>query len=734
MGNKAMHRWLIIALTLLFITPITNADSNSLFFESTYDSKLNHQGFGALEINEDGTLGYASFGKTLIQFSIHDKSTIQSKIFDHEILAIALSPDDTRIATTTRDGGTGGDTTYVLDTSTFNTKISSGATGSNADLLTWTDNGASFVTNHPTDGLLKLNREDLTIEAHYTGNVTDSIICADISSSGGYIMGVDDSGRLTIWNSNGDYIYHELILDSSINDCSFDPSESMFAVSINENQIRKWTLSGSELRPLETPGIESYKWSSDGQFVYTHRTNNGQFITTYNSSDSSYVSEIALFHQFSDYALLEEQPGLIDVAIFNSMIDYIVIYDSEHIKQGIGESGSDFDSDGIPNSIDEDDDGDGIEDIWDLNCEASGSFSCALLPDEEFMRSMDLYLNGTILEVKETFTLNKNYSSVIRDLSRYSLDTDVKLSSDEAMLFAVSYCANINDEQYTNSIQNAIMIDGVSLDFLSLSCSISSGMELTQVDDVRTHIRYSITTKYNMTGVIPLGNGYVQILYQPTSVDGSITRLSEQHPMSVSVSGSTYDAEIFSPWFLQEQTITLSLSEKTTTDDSNLVDSSIFSSWWFISIVIISLLSAGLLIYKFVNRADSYSIELDEEEDSDDEEYSDDEDEYGVEDTSFDEIEEIIQPEVRREPPKKMPQRTSKKRTTVARKSEEISTPTRKRRTRATNTDSNVTTAKRRRLVETEEPPKVRKRRAVRQSVDVDDEEMTDALNRYEKN
>lgn len=73
-------------------------------------------------------------------------------------------------------------------------------------------------------------------------------------------------------------------------------------------------------------------------------------------------------------------------------------------------------------------------------------------------------------------------------------------------------------------------------------------------------------------------------------------------------------------------------------------------------------------------------------------------------------------------------------RTTVARKSEEISTPTRKRRTRATNTDSNVTTAKRRRLVETEEPPKVRKRRAVRQSVDVDDEEMTDALNRYEKN
>ncbi len=727
MGKRSLLRWLVIGLALLFFTPITVAESNSLFFESTYDSELNNQGFGTIEINENGTLGYASFGKTLIQFSTIDKTTIQSKLFDHDILATALSPDDTRLAVTIRDGGTGSDTIYVLDSGTFNIKISSSATGSNAALLTWTDNGASFVTNHPSDGLIKFNREDLTTEAQYTGNFSDSIICVDISASGGYIMGVDDSGRLTIWNSNGDYIHHELILDPSINDCSFDPSESMFAVSINENQIRKWTLSGSELRPLDTPGINSYKWSTDGQYVFAHRTNDGQFVTTYDSSDSSTVSEIALFHQFSDFELLEISPGSIDVAIFNSMTDHIVIYDSEHIKQGIGESGSDFDSDGIPNSIDEDDDGDGIEDIWDLNCDASGSFSCALLPDETYMRSMDLNLNETVLEVKETFTLDKSYSSKIRDLSRYSLDSDVKLSSDEAILFASSYCANINHQNYTASIREGIMIDGVTLEFLSISCSIASGMELTQVDDERTHIRYSITTKYNMSGEVIPGDGVVNILYQPTSVDGSITVLSEQHPMSVSVSGDVYDTDLFSPWFLQEQTISLSLSEKTTTDDSNLVDGSIFSSWWFISIISISLLSVGLVVYKFVNRPDSYSIELE------DEDYSDDEDDYGVEDTSFDEIEEVVEPEVTKKRPNTMPQRSARKRTTK-KEITETTTPTRKRRTRATSTDTNVTTVKRRRLVEKEEPPKIRKRRAVKQSIDVEDEDMNDALNRYENN
>ena len=721
-----MLRWLVLGLTLLFLTPTTGAETNSLFFESTYDSNLNNQGFGTIEINENGTLGYASFGKTLVQFSTIDKTTIQSKTFEHDIMTTTLSPDDTRLAITIRDGGTGSDTIYVLDSSTFNTKISSSATGSNADLLTWTDNGASFVTNHPTDGLIKFNREDLVEEAHYTGNLSNSMICADISSSGGYIMGVDDSGRLTIWNSNGDYIHHELILDSSINDCSFDPSESMFSVSINDNQIRKWTLSGSELRPLDTPGINSYKWSSDGQYVFTHRTNDGQYITTYDSSDSSTVSEFALFHQFSDFEILELSPGTIDVAIFNSMTDHIVIYDSEHINQGIGESGSDYDSDGIPNSIDDDDDGDGIEDIWDLNCDASGSFSCALLPDEDYMRSMDLYLNGTILEVKESFTFDKSYSSVIRDLSRYSLDSDVRLSSDEAILFASSYCANINEYNYIKSIQEAVIIDGVSPEFISLSCNIASGMELTQVNDDRTHIRYSITTKYNMSGDVTPGDNVIQILYQPTSVDGSITILSEQHPMSVSVTSEEYESELFSPWFLQEQSISLSLSEKTTTDEANLVDSTIFTTWWFVSIMVISLLSAVFAVYKFMKRPDSYSIELD------DEDYSD-EDESEVADTSFDEIEDFNEPEMPINRPKSMPQRSVRKRTTN-RVSPETTTPTRKRRTRATSTDSNVTTTKRRRLVENEQPVKVRKRRAVKQSVDIEDEEMTDALNRYEDN
>jgi dipeptidyl aminopeptidase/acylaminoacyl peptidase len=158
-----MHRWLVTALSVLFLSPLAGADTSSLFFESTYESQLENQGYGAIELSDDGSRAYATFGNMLVEFSTNNQTTIQSKVFDQEILSIALSPDGLRLALTLRDGGTGEDTIYVLDSDTFNTRISSQTTASNAVLLSWTDNGASLLTNHPIAGLTKMNREDLGI-------------------------------------------------------------------------------------------------------------------------------------------------------------------------------------------------------------------------------------------------------------------------------------------------------------------------------------------------------------------------------------------------------------------------------------------------------------------------------------------------------------------------------------------------------------------------------------------
>tara|TARA_B100001094_G_scaffold305212_1_gene334860 strand:- start:2885 stop:5077 length:2193 start_codon:yes stop_codon:yes gene_type:complete len=730
MGKTSFLRCLLIGMVLLFFTPLTSADSNNLFFESTYNSELPGQGKRTLELGENGTLGYASFDNSLLKYSTNDKETILSRTFEQDILSTSLSPDGTRIALTLTEGGNALDTIYVLESDTFETKISSQSTGSNAMLLEWTDNGASLITNHPSSGIMKLNREDLSIEAEYNGNLSGVIVCADIAPSGSYVMAGDDTGRMVIWNSDGSYTHQEFLLDPSISDCSIDPTESMFTVSIDGNKIRKWTMTGSELRPLDTPGVQSFKWSSNGQYVYVHRSNEGQYLSIYDSSDASLISEVSLFHQFTEFEILEKSPGILDFAIFTSLTSHVVMYDSSHEKSGIGESGSDFDSDGIPNSIDDDDDGDGIEDIWDLNCDAPEGFSCELYPDETYMRSMDLTLNETLLEVKETFTLNKYDSSVVRNLNRYSLDLDVKLSKEEANLFADSYCTNIHEDNYSMSISNSILIEGAALDYLSMSCKIESGMELTQVDDTRTHVRYSITTSYNISGNISLGENAVKILYQPTPVQGSITVLSEQHPISVTVSGELFSTSSFTPWFLQEATISLDLIENIDSDEGAIVDTSLFTTWWFISLAIMSTAGVLFLLFKVIKQEDSYTIDLGE-----DDEFNDEVNEEEIEDMPFEEIIEVE--DSSNQQPENETQKFKKKRTrsTSGKINQEKPAPTvRKRRARATNDDSTPVVSKRRRLVDSTPPVKVRKRRAVKQSMDIDDVEISDQLNRYGKN
>ena len=105
-----------------------------------------------------------------------------------------------------------------------------------------------------------------------------------------------------------------------------------------------------------------------------------------------------------------------------------------------------------------------------------------------------------------------------------------------------------------------------------------------------------------------------------------------------------------------------------------------------------------------------------------------------IEDTSFSDLEEI---ETSIIPLENVSTKTSPRtRSSSIRKESQQNpvTTTRKRRTRATKEDSTVKVSKRRRLVDDEVKPKVRKRRAVRQSIDVEDVEMSDALNRYEEN
>ena len=178
-----------------------------------------------------------------------------------------------------------------------------------------------------------------------------------------------------------------------------------------------------------------YEVNDDLNMIYAHKDSPIQHILVYDLLNESTVGQLTMFHETTDYAMITNEFGEFSNLFTNSKVDYIVSYATAIAKLGLGDSGTDTDGDGIPDSLDPDDDGDGIEDNWDLNCVDVG-IACELLPDENYIRNIDLTLNSTHLIVEQSFTLNKQHSASIRDLSRFSLDTDIKLSQDETQLLS----------------------------------------------------------------------------------------------------------------------------------------------------------------------------------------------------------------------------------------------------------------------------------------------------------
>ena len=69
-----------------------------------------------------------------------------------------------------------------------------------------------------------------------------------------------------------------------------------------------------------------------------------------------------------------------------------------------------------------------------------------------------------------------------------SLDTDVRLSSDEAQLFADAVCTNLDQESTSSKIAATIQIENASLNYSNMDCAAEEGMTLVPSNDRTSHI------------------------------------------------------------------------------------------------------------------------------------------------------------------------------------------------------------------------------------------------------
>lgn len=603
----------VLAITFTLLSLTSAAAQENLFFVDAVEIPDSEPGKRTIEMDQTGAF-YASQGKTIYKLS-PNLTILEQRSLANEILSTSISPDSSKLAVTLRSPVQGIDSVFVLSTGDLSTLASSDLTESNAYLLQWSPNGAKLLTNAPENGIIELNRDNLEQEQLYTGNHTDDVVCLDVSKESGSILSVDVQGNVHLWNNPGGEIYYDAVTDSEVLDCKIEPNDQYFAVSTKENGIRRWTFSGTELKPIDFNNALDFEFGQKPNTLVIHTKTSHNRLVQYDIVNDEMLDQITIFHEFDDFVVVNSDTNTIKSVVFDSNVDYIVKYGNEVQRPGTGVSGIDTDGDGIPDSLDEDIDGDGIENSWDLNCIDIG-IECEYLPDEDFMRTIDLYVNETHLNMRQTFTLNKQFSSSIRDLARFSLNDDIRLTSDETQHFADSICENINTNDASIFLLSQLALENASLRFDEAYCTIDDGMTLTPAEDRVSHIRYTIHYRYAFEGLQSIDAVSVDIMNHRFPSSGSITELSEQHPILIQIGGESIVSEKYSPWHVQEEIITFKL-QSTQEDETIISPENLFNSPITYVVLLMGIIVIGVVTQRLYDQMtkSGYDIELDDEED-----------------------------------------------------------------------------------------------------------------------
>ena len=295
---------------------------------------------------------------------------------------------------------------------------------------------------------------------------------------------------------------------------------------------------------------------------------------------------------------------------------------------------------------------------------------------------------------------------------------------------------NIENQMSSEFISSQVIFSNSSLAFEKSTCQIESGMTLTPANDRTTHIRYSISYLYSINDIQTIDGLSVQLFNHRFPSSGSITELSEQHPLLVQIKGNSVITQKYVPWHVQEEEISFTL-RTTSTEGETITPESIFNSPLTYIVLLIGILIIGVVTQRLYDQItkSGYNIELEDEDDS---VYVEDEFDDQTEMNDLEPSEEIEMVKENRVAKKKITPKTSKRvsvrkgTTNDAQRilQESSNEVVRKRRARRSEQDTVVT--KRRKLSDSinDSEPKPLKRRTVRKSVR-GDEEMDETLKRF---
>ena len=728
-----------LALAFLIVAPVAHAGSSEISFTgvtSVYDV----DGSNTVAIDGDSVYLASGYQDHVIIMDLENQSVVATIDVDRKVETLEFSHNGQFLAIALSGSQVDIDTIQIYDLHTMTLTEKESSANAFPKEIAWSPDDNLLAVPNPNNGVDLLRVSDMEVERSLTGGHNTDVSCIDFTSNGGHILTGDNSGRIVMWNADGSSTNKQWEMNSEIASCSFDPTDTRVASLTIEGQLNTMSFAGGALQNAMFEGGSSMSWSSNGAYIHFIEQGTSPKIHSLDASTFEVVESTFMAHASTDLTYQENQVGLIEKAFMSTDTQHLAIYGLHDLPYGYGVAGADLDGDQIPDTLDDDDDGDAISDVWDNYCQnTENGEECARLPQEDRIRNVEFTINATHFTITDRIYLDISLSSALRNLSRISIVDDLQLSQDETDLFAHSTCANTAHDLKIQQWSDAITLSEGQLSNGAITCNVHNGMTLTALNDFKSHIGFEYIITFNLSSP-PSYPMMVSVAEQTVATDASLANLAEMHPIAMSINAKNAEQEPWVLWWNVDGALDLQLVPEV--EEKKPLPMTVLGIFFDYPILILPVLALFLAVgIGALRTKNSLGMDLD----IFDEESDGDTNDLNVEEQTEEQIEIIDEDTVDENYIMEMVEESletvSKPRpdATVGRDSSEAPRPVARRRTRKTPTkkDGPITTVKRKRLDDGGEvitpkrttrkkavsKPQVRKtRRVVTKSDKVDDD------------
>ena len=592
--------------------PFASSTSSGInFLNATVSDKADAY-TNSVSINENQTIIASSYG-TFIE--LHNSSSLELiKRFDfgRELYHIEFSPDGKYLAASMSANEAIPDSLKIIDVENLDL-LSAEARGNNRPgNLDYSPDGAKIIAPNMNNGAQVLNsitmNEIFTLNGEHTSDVT----CTGFSTTGNYIITGDESGKVKLWNSDGELTNIDIDVEEEIVGCDFSNMDAKFAVSTITGNIFSYTITGSSLQSLNLGDNHEIEWSDDYDILYVLESDSNPAVIALDGSTFEIIHMTYLMHKSLDFAIVESD-GMLSQIFVATDSNHIAVYGSPEYPEGYGALGSDFDGDNIPDAIDKDDDGDSYEDDYDFNC--MNSTVCSRDPDLETIRKMVIEISGDTLMIEDIYTMSQSDTYLFRNLTRRGIISDQRISYEETNMLEDAFCNNMDQNNYIQKLRDSIDLSVGQVNNGTLQCNLMSGLSFTKTYD-KEQIKFAIKTTFDVQPNVTLPLT-VSLNSQISVVESSITHKMENHPILIEQVDTDGDI-LFSLWWnsgaSEDPLLNFTSYDLGESDINSIIDIMVDNYL----LIVLALTSVALGIWALIRRKNLNSLILDESEFEDD--------------------------------------------------------------------------------------------------------------------